>query len=110
MFYRRRMNYRTLARSIRSAAKHQLDRGKITAPEFYQLMGASHSREYVMEAKAKLEAEGAPWTNKVRGVVEFDIQSLADWFAENWPKILQILQTIMVILPLFMDDLDKDEQ
>jgi len=107
---RQRMTNRRLARTIRSAAKQSLDKNEITTEQYYQLSGASHSREYLKEARKKLEEEGAPWGKKTRRVSELNFQSILDWFIENWPTILKILQALLTVIPLFMDDLTEDDQ
>jgi hypothetical protein len=102
------MTNRRLARTIRSAAKQSLDKSEITTDQYYQLSGASHSREYLKEARKQLEKEGAPWAKK--GISELNFQSIWDWFIENWPTILKILQALLTVVPLFMDDLEGDNQ
>jgi hypothetical protein len=102
------MTNASLARRARRQARRALRQGEIDENAYELIVNATHNDRVLTEWNKQIyEAKLNPWEHP--GVLMgFDWQVIWDWFAANWPKILEIL---LALLPLLiLEDRDADPE
>jgi hypothetical protein len=82
-------------RKIHAVAWWQYAKGKITKPQYEQVVMAVKNHKVLSKWQSEVEKNvGAPWKQGI------DLNSIWDWLVKNLPQILAILA---MVLPLFME-------
>jgi len=103
------MNNRQLARKVRRQLSRARRNEEISDSAYAKAYESTFSSAAMSELNSKIStAQLNPWEH--RGVLMtslkgFDFSNIWDWFQENWPEILRML---MLILPLLLDDGDRE--
>lgn len=97
-----------LARKAARQAARELRRGNIDKNTYEVVMASCQDQAILTEWNQRIyDAKLNPWDHDglYGRVAAFDFASIWDWFAANWPKILEIL---LVIIPLFLGANDEN--
>lgn len=86
----RPIKLRNLSRGLKQAAKQRLEAGEITQADADKMLRASRDNKVLRRLLRQME----------EGPYGFSInwESIKDWIIENWPTILKVVLSLLVLL------------
>jgi hypothetical protein len=101
------MRIKKLRRKVRQQARLGLLTGKMSERDYDAAIWVANSDTLLNKLNDRIEAEVNPW-KRADGLIGTDWNviwaNLIDWFKANWPTILRIILTIVLIM-----ETNKDE-
>ena len=101
------MRLSKLRRKVRQRARVGLLNNTMTEREYRSAMDVAKDDTLLARLNVRIEADVNPW-KRADGLIGADWSeiwaNLIDWFKENWPTILRIILTIVLIM-----ETNKDE-
>jgi len=94
------MSDRRFARIIRRMARSKYRKDEITHEDLKKLVRGSRDFEIVARWRAELSQPqyGAPWRGQEAVLTEINWASIWEWLKKNWPTVLRLLLSLLVLL------------
>ena len=91
------MTDRRLGRQLRRVARTKYDLGEMNLEDRDRIIAGSRDGDTLVKWREALVAEGAPWSGRDDLLTGFDWPTIWSWLLANWPTILKVLLTILLL-------------